>query len=127
MQFLDENYIIPSGKTHKWWANSVSMKYPAFRNMMKAKRQSLSVRIILNFANFINIPPKELIKRQNRFLLNQYLIKNKGQKSLKRVKQKVEHKLVKGILWNNFLRPMNISRQELSDQMKISGSDYDNF
>lgn len=69
----------------------------------------------------------KFIQRQNRFLLDQYLIKNKGQKSLKRIEIKVEQKLVKGILLNNFLRPMNISRQELSEQMKTSGSDYDNF
>ncbi len=128
-EYLDENFIVPSGKTLVWWAQKLGLNKTFFHTMIRAPKGPISVPIIMLFAKETGVDARNFIRLQNEFLLYHYLEENGGAAPLEKIRSRItpEDSLVKGVLLNKFLRPMNIEQKQLITQMKVNKHDYTNF
>jgi len=130
-QYLDENLIIPSREQFSWWANALSVNTGTLYTAIRGRSSTLTLPILLSFSNFLKIPPLEMIRTQNAFLLERCLTDTLTEKNgpLKRIEKKIGQKshLVRDILVNDFLRPMNISNRQLVAQMRILEHTHSKF
>ncbi|MFN8890494.1 MAG: hypothetical protein ACK5WF_23760 [Cyclobacteriaceae bacterium] len=128
-QYLDETFIIPSGKTLKWWAQKLGLSYSFFHTLMRTHQGSISVAVIVLFARELNIDPRKLIRMQNEFLLKQYINANSNNVPIDKIVSRIraQDHLVMEVLLSRFHRPLDIRLTQLVSHIKIERHSYHNF
>ncbi|HTH55712.1 MAG TPA: hypothetical protein VL728_06670 [Cyclobacteriaceae bacterium] len=115
--YIDENFIKPSGKPLSWWSKKLQVKYGSFCSAVN--RETLPLSLIYALSDTIGIAPESLIKVQDNFLLHRYLNSPELPPPVPLIKPKKIPHLVRHVLVNGFLKPMNLSHQQLAERMKV--------
>ena len=128
-QYLDETFIIPSGKTLTWWAQKLGLNYTVFQRIMRTYHRSISVLVVNLFARELNIDPRGLLRLQNEFLLHNYLNVNINSPPIEKLvsRTKAKDHLVMEVLQSRFLRPLDIRLTQLITHIKIENYRCHNF